>query len=215
MASAMRESRLVSAHFHVSDNDVGSYGCLFLIRHAFLSQVSNLSITQISLPTRMGRRLLLCTFGVSGRRAAIGTVHLESLHAPRQREEQLTVCRDVLADFDYAVLMGDFNFDATQNYGAWRRGGRGGGESFVGETLENAMLQRVVPEYVDTWVAVHGTDDIGYTFDGVTNPMCVHDKNERMRYDRIMARGMDPALIELLGTDSINHEGVKPSDHYG
>ena len=66
--------------------------------------------------------------------------------------------------------------------------------------------------------------DPGYTFDGVSNPNYIKDGNERMRYDRVMVRGIKPKSIKIVGTDDIclphlDSNGmemkIKISDHYG
>mmetsp|Transcript_26069 Transcript_26069/g.61801 ORF Transcript_26069/g.61801 Transcript_26069/m.61801 type:complete len:430 (+) Transcript_26069:158-1447(+) len=95
--------------------------------------------------------------------------------------------------------------------------------------LENENLQSVLPEFVDCWPAVHGTataaaasaaasapppgaaiahvpseDDVmGFTFDGMTNPGCCADPQERMRYDRIMCR------VRAAGADAGAAGGVR------
>lgn len=74
--------------------------------------------------------------------------------------------------------------------------------------LENHVLREVLPDFVDAWRAVH-PEDPGYTFDGETNPICVPDGKERMRYDRLMvsaARGsrLRASGAELLGTEEIS-----------
>ena len=40
--------------------------------------------------------------------------------------------------------------------------------------------------------------ELGLTFDGAINPY-VQDPGERMRYDRVMAKGLRPVHIEMLG----------------
>ena len=97
---------------------------------------------------------------------------------------------------------------------------------------------------VDTWAALRQSEP-GKTFDGQSNPVCVHDRDERMRYDRIMlksrtvvptgggggglaawwrqVRGVDEgpsaawtaASIDMVGTEPINDWNLKLSDHYG
>jgi hypothetical protein len=85
-------------------------------------------------------------------------------------------------------------------------------------SLENNVLVEVMPLFLDQWKVLR-PGDRGATFDG-TNNGCVHDKEEVMRYDRVMLKD-DPysslvgLRIDMIGTDAINEENVKPSDHYG
>ena len=53
----------------------------------------------------------------------------------------------------------------------------------------------------------------GFTFDGAINPY-VRDPGERMRYDRVMAKGLRPEQIEMLGKEREEAQPV-PSDHFG
>lgn len=79
------------------------------------------------------------------------------------------------------------------------------------------MLQEILPGFVDIWPKVRS--DEGFTFDGVTNPICIEDPKEQMRYDRMIVRAgeglFEPVAAELLGTREINSWGLKLSDHYG
>lgn len=83
--------------------------------------------------------------------------------------------------------------------------------------LENAVLAERLPDYVDAWPRLRGPDDPGHTFDGASNPH-VADADERMRYDRVLLRGLVPESIEMLGTRAASEgkqEPLVPSDHYG
>lgn len=194
--------------YSVSPHEVGAYGCLLLVRHELRAEFS-----QVSFPSNMGRSLLVarCTPPPSERPFALATVHLESLNSARLRTAQLEVCRDALKPYDRAVLCGDFNFDSTQNFGDWRPKRKDFEARWrATQDLENSVLARVLPDYVDVWPAIH-PDKPGHTFDGGRNPY-VADANERMRYDRFMARGVEPVAIEMLGAGE--HQPT-PSDHYG
>ena len=77
------------------------------------------------------------------------------------------------------------------------------------------MLLECLPEYVDAWPCVRGTDAPGHTFDGATNPH-VADPDECMRYDRVMLRRLAPLSIDMLGARAGEATTVvTPSDHYG
>ena len=105
--------------------------------------------------------------------------------------------------------------------------------------LENAVLSEVACAFADAWLQLR-PGERGATFDGQTNPACVHDRQEVMRYDRVMlkADGAGSAgsswlrwalgaprspwvaqRIDMLGTEDVTGEGLpqglKPSDHYG
>ena len=71
------------------------------------------------------------------------------------------------------------------------------------------------------WPALRGSEP-GLTFDGQTNSAPPHhivrDPFEQMRYDRIMMKGssnLSPAEISMVGTEPLNQDQLKPSDHYG
>ena len=125
---------------------------------------------------------------------------------PRSLEEKAPPTKRTLA-----ALCGDFNFDDRQEWGSWRTS-TGSCFSLKGAgglaPLENAVLQETMPLYVDCWCAVRG-DEAGPTFDGGRNPY-VRDRDEVMRYDRILAMSetLSPTCAELLFSDP------PISDHY-
>ena len=135
--SLLVANEYVKANYVLSDVDgttVGDYGCLMLVRRSLAR--AGLRFSMHSLPTRMGRHLLVAHMVVNGesvrcaawvlmhgrsaltRRScslpqlAIGTVHLESQANAAFRKQQLGVVWGVLskADASHAVLCGDFNF---------------------------------------------------------------------------------------------------------
>ena len=121
-----------------------------------------------------------------------------------------------------AVFCGDFNFDSTKSYGDWVKR--------PSKELENIVLQKEMPDFIDSWAFLkHRENDVdGYTYDGVSNRKYIKDANERMRYDRVMAKGLIPKSIEVVGkeaiclgvpmskaTKSLCPRKIKISDHYG
>ena len=159
----------------------------------------------------------------------VATSHLESLHNQNTRELQIKETVERLKDYPMAVFCGDFNFDSTKSYGDWVKR--------PPMELENIVLQKEMPDFIDSWAFLtHRNDasdgycwkvleddvDPGYTFDGVSNSKYIKDVNERMRYDRVMAKGLIPKSIEVVGKEIIClFTGLKPSrkikisDHYG
>merc|ERR1719498_256884 len=108
--------------------------------------------------------------------------------------------------------MGDFNFDATRTWGEWRHSDL----ARKPDQLENSALRWLLPQFTDVWPAVRGAEP-GLTFDGANNPY-VRDAEERMRYDRVMAKGLRPAQIDLLGEPDLSlppEDHPVPSDHFG
>jgi endonuclease/exonuclease/phosphatase family metal-dependent hydrolase len=188
----VRERYAISDH---TGQTIWPYGVLMLTR--WTPQVFRLH----PLPSSMGRRLLVAELELNGQRAAIATVHLESLrHEWRRRAQQLAQIFPLLEPAQHALLMGDLNFD-------------------VGWEPETRGLH---PAYRDVWPAVHG-DAPGYTVDGVRNLLGLdqHASQLRARFDRILLRsvasGWTPASIELLGTTPIHpaRPRVFVSDHFG
>eukprot|EP00030_Apusomonadida_sp_AF-17_P004371 a509413_144.p1 GENE.a509413_144~~a509413_144.p1 ORF type:complete len:310 (-),score=87.81 a509413_144:227-1117(-) len=194
----------VREHYSVSDIDgttIERYGVVLLAR----PRAAALAIAV--LPTRMGRKLV---FGVyeagAGTRLAVGTMHFESLDSAPLRRTQLELCARILSESaDAVLLVGDFNFCSLRNF---RPGGK----------LENDCIAEVAPEFCDVW-AVLRPDEPGYTFDSEANPMI--GQFERMRYDRVLARGraLAPLAIEIVGNEVVAcegaHRGIMPSDHFG
>lgn len=206
-ANVIRQSAELTTVYDVSPQDVAPYGCLMLVRKDFRPQFG-----LQALPTRMGRSLLFAVCGERCPGLLLATVHLESLSNQPMRRDQLKHTVVLLRKHRASVLCGDFNFDDAQTWGDWRLSR----PQFPRDRLENHVLQEVLPSFCDAWRVVH-PDLPGKTFDGDANPLCVHDRQERMRYDRLMACGLLPVAAEMLGTADIacDIEGLKPSDHFG
>ena len=139
----------------------------------------------------------------------IGCVHLESMSTASERQNQLKITVDKLQANEKAIICGDFNFDSSQNYGEWQ-------DKTSQSSLENDVLEKVCVDYIDVWPHLMG-DEKGFTYDGLTNPECCFDQllkakqHERMRYDRVLIKGLIPKHTELLGTnkfrvDNFNEE---------
>jgi len=204
LAKALRSCGPLNEVYDISPFDVGAYGCLILTQKDLQAK-----FTEVPLTTQMGRNLLLARCRARFANLIVATVHLESLNSEKTRKVQLQETAEALQDQRYALLCGDFNFDATQTYGDWKLPE----PSRAPHELENHVLQDVLSDFADVWPELHS--DPGFTFDGATNPQCVHDPNERMRYDRILTRCMLPIGASLMGTQSINSAGFMPSDHFG
>ncbi len=153
-----------------------------------VSRLQPLSVGWVTLPTAMGRRLLVADFP-SGLK--VGLVHLESLANEALRKQQLATAFATLRSGFGSVLMGDFNF------------GDGSPES--------ASLD---PEFLDTWTTAHPGEP-GYTRDTLANPMGRFGREDkRERLDRILVRGLKIVAVEMLGTAPLR-EGLFASDHFG
>jgi len=188
--------------YHFSDHELDRYpyGNMILVKKCL-----DVSFQFISLPTQMGRKMLLAeATWIDGTRVGVGNVHLESLTNRHVREQQLYVCERVLRDYDLSILCGDFNFCSYRNY------------IESDDSLENDNLRRIVPDYNDMWPLLHPTEQ-GYTFDTVENGMLRLHGHERMRYDRICYRVAERPVednrskkvtwmahsIDLLGTSPV------------
>ncbi len=186
----------IRTHYVLSDTASGStfdsYGTIFLARTAFTE------VRQISLPSLMGRHLLL------GRMAEgnylVGTVHLESTRPMiHTRIEQLQQIFPLLDESPQGVMMGDINFDPRD--------------------LEERHLDS---RFTDLWPLLHG-EAPGYTEDTDRNAMRlrVEQKETHVRYDRILFRDQTgrwrPEEVRLLGTEPLSDKGepIFVSDHFG
>ncbi len=159
-----------------------------------LSRLPIRRLSQLSLPTQMGRRLLVAELACG---LAIGTVHLESMKQSMQpRALQLRLIQPELAALGDAVLCGDMNFQPT-------------------DAIECAALD---PAFVDVWPAIR-PDDPGYTADSQINKMrfSLKPTMSRKRIDRVFLHGSRwrASAIELVGTEPIDIDGTFTSDHFG
>ena len=227
LANAIHASALRNV-YAISPNTIDSYGCLLLVRRTLAP-----TFCEIALPSRMGRTLLVAEWASPSCSSpvAVATVHLESLNNAAARAKQLRVAYNELRVYEQVLLCGDFNFDATRNFGDWLpvppRPPRPSGDSDSDDeepysgplrqaagALENDVLSLRLPGYTDAWPALHGPLELGHTFDGARNPR-VRDPEEQMRYDRVMVRGAHVSNIWLLGTGDSRAAAIVPSDHYG
>ncbi|OQS05301.1 hypothetical protein THRCLA_02551 [Thraustotheca clavata] len=201
----LHSSALIQSEFISSPGPIYPYGCLILARKTLEPEFYD-----VPLPSRMGRTLVYCEIlGPNGNdKSAVGTVHLESLNSRDTRAAQLKVCSEQLKPYSNAILCGDFNFDDTQEWGAWER--------VITQPLENHVLNEILHDYDDVWSYLH-PNERGVTFDGSTNPVCIPEVKEIMRYDRILLKRGDwkAAAINMLGEQPLDATGIKASDHYG
>jgi len=192
-ASGIRDDYRLSDH----ELDRYSYGNMILARKNI-----DVSFQFISLPSQMGRTMLLAeATWTDGTKVGLGNVHLESLSSRQVREKQLQMCEQVLRNYDFSILCGDFNFCSYRNY-----------IETDNEGLENDVLRCIMPDYNDMWPQLHPTEQ-GYTFDTLENGMLRLHRHERMRYDRICYRVAEDGRsmkstwaahsIDLLGTSPV------------
>jgi len=189
LLSDLMAASWVRAHYQMSDVELfQSYDVVLL------SRLPIHRLTSLSLPTSMGRRLLVAELACG---LAIGTVHLESMkQSTHARATQLGLIQPYLAGLGDAVLAGDMNFQPE-------------------DAIETAALD---PTFVDVWPALR-PDDPGYTADSQINRMRFSLKPtlSRKRIDRVFVRATRwrPGRIELVGTEPIDGEGNFTSDHFG
>ncbi len=154
-----------------------------------------------SLPTTMGRGLLVATIQINSEVFSFATAHLESNDNPQRRGEQLKKIFATLNDSANVILAGDFNFCSSQHE-------------------ENDRLD---PQYLDTWGYLRPTES-GFTQDTEINQMLFQARGQtrQVRIDRVLLRQSAtrvwvPNFIELLGTEPISSDepNAFPSDHFG
>jgi endonuclease/exonuclease/phosphatase family metal-dependent hydrolase len=185
--------------YHISPFTTGGYGVLTMVKKEYNPQFSF-----VNFPSRMGRELLKATFEKDQHQIVVGNVHLESLANQPTRAEQLRICGKELKNAQLPFLVGDFNFCSERNF-----------INIEGKPLENEILTTTLPEFEDLWKlqivctsspdpnpnsgdenervstptkgsSLRSESALGYTFDSQANPMILQE--ERMRYDRIMAK---------------------------
>jgi tyrosyl-DNA phosphodiesterase 2 len=154
-----------------------------------------------SLPTTMGRGLLVAKMQINSEAFSFATVHLESNDNADRRAEQLRKIFVALNNSPNVVLAGDFNFCSSQHE-------------------ENDRLN---PQYLDTWGYLRPNES-GFTQDTKANQMLFQARGQtrQVRIDRVLLRQSsnrtwEPNFIQLLGTEAISSDEPKvfPSDHFG
>ncbi len=155
-----------------------------------VSRCRPLSLEMVSLPSSMGRRLLVAHFSGG---LQVGVCHLESVRSNGPiRQEQLQAAQSLLREGDFAVLLGDFNFpdDAPE-------------------------VQTIADDFTDLWPS-HHPGDAGFTIDSTLNPMGHRGPSAvQLRLDRILYRGgLKIHSMERLGTEPLG-EHLFCSDHFG
>lgn len=182
----LREQGWVQRDYLCSDaigTTVNPYGVLMLSRLPVKRFVLH------TLPTNMGRKLLVAETMVNGDLFRVSTVHLESLQNPLYRKAQLGLIYPILSKdgCSHCAVMGDFNF--------------------CSESCENGNVHK---EYLDMWPTVHGLSEQAIE-EGKTRV--------DQRLDRILVRSpsFKPSSIRKLGTEPISDATphVFPSDHFG
>jgi tyrosyl-DNA phosphodiesterase 2 len=185
----LTQSPWVRAAYHLSDVELfQTYDVVMLSRQPVRR------MSQLSLPTQMGRRLLVTELACG---LTIATVHLESMKQSTQpRATQLRLIQPHLAQLGNAVLCGDMNFKPD-------------------DAVETAAID---PGFVDVWPVLR-PEDPGYTADSEINKMryALKPAMSRKRIDRVFVHGAPwkATAIDLVGTTPIDSEGNFTSDHFG
>lgn len=177
---------------NIDPQSMGDYGLLILSRRP------PRGFRRLPLPSGMNRYALLAEFDTPNGRAAVATVHLESMsfNAP-VRQQQLVAIFDALEVYPKAIVLGDFNFCSS-----WSR--------------ENGNLD---PRYVDLWAHLHPQEP-GFTEDTQINTMRLARtrKSKQVRFDRVLLRDetlrWSAAAIDLVGLRPLGPE-LFISDHFG
>lgn len=184
----------------------GRYGVVMMLKRTLPIQ----KVFHSKLFSEMGRCCISAKIANDKTSILIGTVHLESLDQRKIRMHQLrAICKYVLTDSDNCILAGDFNFDDERNFDPSDK-----------EPIENTIFstEEHVKPYVDIWTLFHepGT---GKTRDTTVNKMLKGEKEEHMRYDRVILKSSTVTAknIDLLGTSQVGYfeeKSVFPSDHF-
>ena len=198
-----------------SNNPLGRYGVLQLALKSRLP-----TFQTVPMPTHMGRDLLAVQVCAGDNKSVlVCSAHFESLSSASIRKEQLQSAAAAMSQHPNSILCGDFNFCSYRNYDR------------TTVPLENKTLIEILTNYDDLWSTLiyPGIDEQdgnttpraeekGYTFDNERNLNI--RQNERMRYDRILAKVVDVVAtgIVIVGDEEIEDDGgrkMHPSDHFG
>ncbi|MFO7565231.1 MAG: endonuclease/exonuclease/phosphatase family protein [Enhygromyxa sp.] len=183
--------RLRELGWWVSDEAIFDYGAVLLTR------LSVSSSERVSLPSQMGRELLIVRLATDPP-LSVATVHLESTAEQTEaRVRQLELITSRLADEPEVVLAGDMNFPAQP------------------ERPEN----RALTGWTDAWAQLRPADP-GYTIDTHINQMRWLSKHEheQRRIDRVFVRSRrwQATKVELLGLTPLPDDPLTfVSDHFG
>lgn len=169
-------------------------GQLVLSRHPIERSLARM------LPGPQRRTVVVAVIRLApGRRVAVATAHMESfLEDGPVRARQLERIFALVAGYDGAVVLGDFNFGD-------------------GEQPETGRLDR---RYTDLWLALHPGEP-GYTWDMERSIMARRGSfagEQSRRLDRILVRleGYRPSAVRIIGQWPVQPGGeIFPSDHFG
>ena len=182
---AVQACEWLKAEYWISATHHSQLGTLMV------SRLKGESLKLITMPSRMGRRLLVLELPGGFR---VATVHLESsASAHATRMEQLEFALGYLKQAPSSVLLGDFNFS----------------DKVASEEPDWNGFQ-------DVWRSVRPGEP-GFTFDTVLNPMADDGRKSgyRARLDKVLVGGKAQGLtIQLLGTQPFRDE-IFRSDHFG
>ncbi|KAI9025553.1 2'-5' RNA ligase superfamily-domain-containing protein [Hyaloraphidium curvatum] len=142
-----------------------------------------------------------------------------------KRGEQVDTILDALspaAEDKVQLVVGDFNIAPPALAGAkpapaapFRRGHRSAPAPLDPGSDEPAVTIPRSRGFRDTWEAMRGPDEPGYTYDPLRNSLAhanATDKSVPRRYDRVLVRGADPVRAEVV---EVEDGGEFGSDHDG
>jgi len=228
----LKKEPWVQDYYYLSNDRIDP--TLSLYGSILLTTIPPKALRRWQLPSTMGRDCLEAEFIINNQTFSFATIHLESLDYPQKRKEQLISVSHILLSFPSAVILGDFNFDSSQDYSHLetkrdmiRRGmpiDQVESMLLSGELKENDILKSHpnLSEYSDVWSesGLVPPTEKGYTYDSEKNKMI--RGYERVRYDRILLRSKywEPKAISLIGDQAVppckvGGAVVFPSDHFG
>lgn len=181
--------KFIQEKYYISGNFKGGYDVLILSKYqtCYYSE---------EFPTNMYRNLLFTVLKLNEKEELIiSTAHFESLDSEKTRKKQLEITFNIINNYGFAFLMGDFNFDPS-----WKE------------------QSNIDPDYTDSW-QLYCKNNLIEESSGFTMP--ANKRFKAWRPDRLLFRPQDKIEMndfEIIGKNKIiDCPGYveTPSDHYG
>ena len=177
--------------YYISGNHIKGYGLL-------MASIYPVSFFEYPLSTSMKRTFICAKYKFNDQNVIIGGVHLESGMNKEKRSDQLEMIFKILNKEDISILMGDFNFDNTE---------------------ENNNIHQ---NFIDLWPFLNNESSVGghtMKIKKGLNPWrpdkILMNKNKIFNASKIKMLGKDPLpKFKDFNDEEVGNFIITPSDHY-